>query len=153
MDAVALYEMFGSTPAQMILYDEDRQAITTVSDAIKHKYAIFGSFFDMSSVERVCDDHGLEFSHRMAITPFGVARVYGSVKDSVRVSMSAYEQRKKSKTHSAASEDIQSTVADLEKKIGKAETYLKIFEIIASRSFATAKGSSQDFRRGKEDYG
>ncbi|KAI8381105.1 uncharacterized protein BYT42DRAFT_545054 [Radiomyces spectabilis] len=151
LDAVALYEMFGSKDAQLVLYDEDNVAILTVQDATKHKDAVLGSSFDMARVQHLCGDHGLDFHSRMAATPSGVARVLGYVREGRHGPSSRYEDRQKFKSKS----DAETHVDDFEEKIEKAGKYIQLLKTShpnISRRQKEADNAFEDGKKKNVDY-
>jgi len=88
VDALAIYELFGSRQANFVLLDEQNQIISSDVRALRNKSTVFQAFFNLQAVKSVCVDHGIEFQDILTVKPNGLTRLFGQLQEKVRPSTS-----------------------------------------------------------------
>ncbi|ORX60351.1 hypothetical protein DM01DRAFT_1332509 [Hesseltinella vesiculosa] len=88
IDAAVIYELFGK-PLDM----KRSQGITSANEARRRKDQVFGCLFDMSAINSICQKNGIEFMHRMDISPANDASMQGQTVKPRQISL--YAQRLK----------------------------------------------------------
>jgi hypothetical protein len=109
LDALAIYELFGSRQANFVLLDEQNQIISSDVRALRNKSAVFQAFFNLQAVKSVCVDHGIEFQDILTVKPNGLTRLFGQLQEKVRPSTSRYDAARKDSFRSQGNAEPLST--------------------------------------------
>jgi hypothetical protein len=109
LDALAIYELFGSRQANFVLLDEQNQIISSDVRALRNKSTVFQAFFNLQAVKSVCVDHGIEFQDILTVKPNGLTRLFGQLQEKVRPSTSSYDSARKDSFRSQGNAEPLST--------------------------------------------
>jgi hypothetical protein len=103
LEAVAIYELFGSRQANFVLPDEQNQIISSGAKAIRKKSTVFQTFFNLQAVKSVSVDHGIEFQDILTVTLNSLTRLFGQLQEKIRPSTSRYNAARKDSFRSPGS--------------------------------------------------
>ncbi|KAF9577684.1 hypothetical protein BGW38_006953, partial [Lunasporangiospora selenospora] len=78
LGAKGIYEVLcAKTPGHFDIKDSEGSPLKSGEKAPHHKDAVFGAFFDLEKVQRLCRKHGLRFAHRVAFVDRFTVRIMG----------------------------------------------------------------------------
>ncbi|KAI9262979.1 hypothetical protein EDC94DRAFT_671309 [Helicostylum pulchrum] len=113
IDASTLFSLFAisSTGQNMEFFDFDKQPIVSSQQTNKSKNALFGSFFDLKKLKKVCGGYKMKFAHSMRLLPgLRIMRVSGYKLNSLDKEREQKKPTEQSKTELKliqAKEDLQ----------------------------------------------
>ncbi|KAF7728994.1 hypothetical protein EC973_005025 [Apophysomyces ossiformis] len=133
LDSCAIYQLFGK-----------RQALG-------YKRAVFGSLFDLDAVDRICEQHGLQFRERITITSFKTAIITGSTSGKKRRPESSYESRKKLRRNRQPQAALKGSQAELKTDIQKLTGLIKQHEANTKRISREVTKEGRDVTESKKE--
>lgn len=129
LDTAMLYTLltnFGN--ANYGLVCKDRYPISSLPIALKRKADVFGSVFDLSCIQELCNSRKLEFIHRVLIRPGLIACVINGS----RISWKAQEEMPKIQkvvSKQEESKELEDKIQDLNKKLLEKQNNFKLKDI------------------------